>query len=119
MGLKPLILERGKAVKARTKDVWNFWRKEQFDPASNVQFGEGGAGTFSDGKLYTGIKDRKHRMRQILKDLVACGAPEEILYISKPHIGTLRLVKVVENLRKQIIEAGGRFALKPKLMILS
>ncbi|MEQ1637106.1 MAG: FAD-dependent protein [Methylococcales bacterium] len=107
MGLKPLILERGKAVKQRTKDVWNFWRKNQFDPASNVQFGEGGAGTFSDGKLYTGIKDREHRMRQILQDLVECGAPEEILYISKPHIGTLRLVKVVENLRKQIIAAGG------------
>ncbi|MFI3135911.1 MAG: hypothetical protein QX197_03950 [Methylococcaceae bacterium] len=107
MGLKPLILERGKAVKPRTQDVWNFWRKEQFDPISNVQFGEGGAGTFSDGKLYTGIKDREHRMRHILHDLVACGAPEEILYISKPHIGTLRLVKVVENLRNQIIAAGG------------
>lgn len=107
MGLKPLILERGKAVKPRTKDVWNFWRKQQFDPVSNVQFGEGGAGTFSDGKLYTGIKDRNHRMRHILQTLVACGAPGEILYISKPHIGTLRLVKVVENLRHQIIAAGG------------
>ncbi len=107
MGLRPLVLERGKAVKPRTKDVWNFWRKQQFDPTSNVQFGEGGAGTFSDGKLYTGIKDRNHRMRQILLDLVHCGAPDEILYISKPHIGTLRLVKVVENLRNQIIAAGG------------
>ncbi|NOT85467.1 MAG: hypothetical protein HOP02_11965 [Methylococcaceae bacterium] len=107
MGLKPLVLERGKAVKPRTKDVWSFWRKQQFDVTSNVQFGEGGAGTFSDGKLYTGIKDRNHRMRHILHDLVRCGAPEEILYISKPHIGTLRLVKVVENLRNQIIAAGG------------
>ncbi len=109
MGLKPLIVERGKIVRKRTKDVWNFWRKQQFDPASNVQFGEGGAGTFSDGKLYTGIKDKGHRMRYILQELVNCGAPEEILYISKPHIGTLRLVKVVENLRRQIIAAGGEF----------
>lgn len=109
MGLQPLILERGRQVRQRTQDVWKFWRKQQFNPQSNVQFGEGGAGTFSDGKLYTGIKDRNHRMRHIIKDLVACGAPEEILYISKPHIGTLRLVKVVENLRKEIIAAGGEF----------
>jgi uncharacterized FAD-dependent dehydrogenase len=107
MGLKPLILERGKAVKQRTQDVWAFWRKQQFDPISNVQFGEGGAGTFSDGKLHTGIKDRTHRMRQILEDLVSCGAPEEILTLSKPHIGTLRLVKVVENLRNLILATGG------------
>lgn len=109
MGLQPIILERGREVRKRTKDVWNFWRKQQFDPVSNVQFGEGGAGTFSDGKLYTGIKDRGHHMRKIMQDFVACGAPEEILYISKPHIGTLRLVKVVENLRHKIIEAGGEF----------
>lgn len=109
MGLKPLIVERGKIVRKRTKDVWNFWRKQQFDPTSNVQFGEGGAGTFSDGKLYTGIKDKNHRMRYILQEFVNCGAPEEILYISKPHIGTLRLVKVVENMRRRIIEAGGEF----------
>lgn len=115
MGLNPLIVERGKAVRERTKDVWNFWRKQRFDPTSNVQFGEGGAGTFSDGKLYTGIKDREHRMRAILQEFVDCGAPEEILYISKPHIGTLRLVKVVENLRKQIIAAGGEFRFETRI----
>lgn len=107
MGLAPLVLERGKSVRQRTKDVWGFWRMRQFDPASNVQFGEGGAGTFSDGKLHTGIKDRGHYIRKILQDFVACGAPEEIVYISKPHIGTLRLVKVVENLRREIERHGG------------
>jgi len=109
MGFRPLILERGCSVRQRTKDVWGFWRERRFNPVSNVQFGEGGAGTFSDGKLYSGIKDRGHHIRQILRDFVDCGAPEEILYISKPHIGTLRLVKVVENLRHQIIAAGGEF----------
>ena len=107
MGFKPIILERGKSVRERTKDVWDFWREGHLNPESNVQFGEGGAGTFSDGKLHTGIKDRGHHMRQILKDFVEAGAPEEILYISKPHIGTLRLVKVVEKLREMIIELGG------------
>ena len=109
MGLKPLILERGRSVRERTQDVWGFWRERHFNPVSNVQFGEGGAGTFSDGKLYSGIKDRGHHIRRILQDFVDCGAPEEILYISKPHIGTLRLVKVVEKLRQQIIAAGGEF----------
>ena len=109
MGLKPLILERGCSVRQRTQDVWGFWRARHFNPMSNVQFGEGGAGTFSDGKLYSGIKDRGHHIRRILQDFVDCGAPEEILYISKPHIGTLRLVKVVEQLRHQIIAAGGEF----------
>ena len=107
MGFKPIILERGKIVRQRTKDVWGFWRKRRFNPESNVQFGEGGAGTFSDGKLHTGIKDRGHYIRKILQDFVDCGAPEEIIYISKPHIGTLRLVKVVENLRHEIEKAGG------------
>ncbi len=107
MGLKPLVLERGRAVRQRTQDVWGFWRERRFDAVSNVQFGEGGAGTFSDGKLHSGIKDRGHHIRRILQDFVDCGAPEEILYISKPHIGTLRLVKVVEALRHRIIEAGG------------
>ncbi|MCR4346215.1 MAG: hypothetical protein NUV55_03260 [Sulfuricaulis sp.] len=107
MGFKPIILERGKNVRERTKDVWDFWREGRLNPESNVQFGEGGAGTFSDGKLYTGIKDRGHHMRQILKDFVDAGAPDEILYISKPHIGTLRLVKVVEKLREMIIKLGG------------
>ena len=107
MGFRPIILERGKNVRERTKDVWDFWRDGRLNPESNVQFGEGGAGTFSDGKLHTGIKDRGHHMRQILKDFVDAGAPDEILYISKPHIGTLRLVKVVEKLREMIIKLGG------------
>jgi uncharacterized FAD-dependent dehydrogenase len=107
MGLKPLLLERGPDVRRRSQDVWGFWRGRRLNPQSNVQFGEGGAGTFSDGKLHTGIKDRGHHMRRILQDFVDCGAPEEILYISKPHIGTLRLVKVVENLRARIVAAGG------------
>jgi uncharacterized FAD-dependent dehydrogenase len=107
MGFRPIILERGKIVRERTQDVWGFWRERRFNPESNVQFGEGGAGTFSDGKLHTGIKDRGHRIRRILQDFVDCGAPEEIIYISKPHIGTLRLVKVVEKLREKIIELGG------------
>ena len=107
MGFKPIILERGKIVRERTQDVWSFWRERRLNPESNVQFGEGGAGTFSDGKLHTGIKDRGHHIRRILQDFVDCGAPEEINYISKPHIGTLRLVKVVENLREKIIELGG------------
>jgi uncharacterized protein len=107
MGLRPLVLERGKPVRERAHDVWNFWREGRFNPASNVQFGEGGAGTFSDGKLHTGIKDREHRIPRILQDFVDCGAPEEITYISKPHIGTLRLVKVVENLRELIVQLGG------------
>ncbi len=107
MGFKPIILERGKIVRERTKDVWDFWREGRLNPESNVQFGEGGAGTFSDGKLHTGIKDRGHHIRQILRDFVDAGAPEEILYISKPHIGTLRLVKVVEKLREMILELGG------------
>jgi hypothetical protein len=107
MGFKPIVLERGRPVRERTQDVWGFWRERRLNPESNVQFGEGGAGTFSDGKLHTGIKDRGHHIRQILKDLVDCGAPEEILYVSKPHIGTLRLVKVVENLRHLIETLGG------------
>ncbi len=107
MGFRPLILERGKGVRERTQDVWGFWRERHLNPESNVQFGEGGAGTFSDGKLHTGIKDRGHHIKKILQDFVDAGAPGEILYISKPHIGTLRLVKVVENLRHKIVELGG------------
>jgi len=107
MGFRPVLLERGKIVRERTQDVWGFWRGRHLNPESNVQFGEGGAGTFSDGKLHTGIKDRGHHIRRILQDFVDCGAPEEIIYISKPHIGTLRLVKVVENLRAMIVGLGG------------
>jgi uncharacterized FAD-dependent dehydrogenase len=115
MGLQPLVLERGRAVRSRSRDVWGFWRQRRFNPASNVQFGEGGAGTFSDGKLHTGIKDRGHHIRRILEDLVDCGAPDEILYISKPHVGTLRLVKVVENLRQRISDAGGEIRFESRV----
>lgn len=107
MGLHPIILERGKKVRERTKDTWALWRKNQLNPESNVQFGEGGAGTFSDGKLYSQIKDPKHYGRKVLTEFVKAGAPEEILYVSKPHIGTFRLVKMVENMRAQIEALGG------------
>jgi uncharacterized FAD-dependent dehydrogenase len=107
MGFKPIVLERGKAVRERTKDVFGFWRNKPLDTESNVQFGEGGAGTFSDGKLYSQIKDRKHYGRKVLHEFVAAGAPEEILYVSKPHIGTFKLVNMVEKMRAQITELGG------------
>lgn len=107
MGFHPLILERGKKVRERTKDTWGLWRKSELNPESNVQFGEGGAGTFSDGKLYSQIKDPKHYGRKVLTEFVKAGAPEEILYLSKPHIGTFRLVKMVENIRHQIEQLGG------------
>lgn len=109
MGLRPLLLERGQPVKQRTKDVLGFWRGRVFKPGSNVQFGEGGAGTFSDGKLYSGVKDRGHHGRRVKEELVAAGAPKEITFISKPHIGTLRLVKVIENLRGTIEALGGSY----------
>jgi uncharacterized FAD-dependent dehydrogenase len=107
MGFKPIILERGKAVRERTKDTWGLWRNNKLNPESNVQFGEGGAGTFSDGKLYSQIKDPQHHGRKVLEEFVQAGAPEEILYVSKPHIGTFRLVKMVENIRATITELGG------------
>ncbi len=107
MGLRPIILERGKKVRERTKDTWKLWRNHQLNPESNVQFGEGGAGTFSDGKLYSQIKDPKHYGRKVLTEFVKAGAPEEILYVSKPHIGTFRLVKMVENIRHDIESLGG------------
>ncbi|MFM2320531.1 MAG: hypothetical protein RLZZ215_3152, partial [Pseudomonadota bacterium] len=107
MGFQPIILERGKKVRERTKDTWGLWRKGVLNPESNVQFGEGGAGTFSDGKLYSQIKDPKHYGRKVLTEFVKAGAPEEILYVSKPHIGTFRLVKMVENIRAQIEALGG------------
>jgi len=107
-GRRPILLERGKAAGDRARDVTGFWRRNwPFDPESNVQFGEGGAGTFSDGKLYTQIKDREHRIRWILREMVAAGAPEDILVKGKPHIGTDRLIRVVRNLREQIIANGG------------
>lgn len=107
MGYKPIVLERGKAVRERTKDTFGFWRNQPLNPESNVQFGEGGAGTFSDGKLYSQVKDRKHYGRKVLKEFVDAGAPEEIMYVSKPHIGTFKLVNMVEKMRQQIISLGG------------
>ena len=109
MGFKPIVLERGKEVRERTKDTFGFWRKKTLNPESNVQFGEGGAGTFSDGKLYSQVKDRKHYGRKVLHEFVAAGAPEEIMYVSKPHIGTFKLVNMVEKMRKEIIALGGEF----------
>src|SRR6185437_15854609 len=97
MGFRPIILDRGKAVRERTKYTWDLWRKRELHPESNVQFGEGGAGTFSDGKLYSQIRDPHHHGRKVLTEFVKAGAPEEILYVSKPHIGTFRLVTMVEN----------------------
>jgi uncharacterized FAD-dependent dehydrogenase len=107
MGFRPIILERGKAVRERTKDTWDLWRKGELNPESNVQFGEGGAGTFSDGKLYSQIKDPQHHGRKVLTEFVKAGAPEEILYVSKPHIGTFRLVGMVEQMRAEITALGG------------
>jgi uncharacterized protein len=107
MGFRPIILERGKAVRERTKDTWDLWRKHNLHPESNVQFGEGGAGTFSDGKLYSQISDPHHYGRKVLTEFVKAGAPEEIIYVSKPHIGTFRLVTMVENMRNTIEALGG------------
>ncbi len=107
MGFKPIILERGKEVRQRTKDTFGFWRKKVLNTESNVQFGEGGAGTFSDGKLYSQVNDRKHYSRKVLHEFVEAGAPEEILYVSKPHIGTFKLVTMVEQMRAKIFELGG------------
>ena len=107
MGFRPIVLERGKAVHERSQDTFGFWSKRKFKPESNAQFGEGGAGTFSDGKLYSRIKDNDHHGRKVLHELVAAGAVPEILYISKPHIGTYRLAKIVENIRHKVIELGG------------
>ncbi|MBL9011596.1 MAG: NAD(P)/FAD-dependent oxidoreductase [Alphaproteobacteria bacterium] len=107
MGFRPIVVERGKIVRERTKDTFRFWRKAELNPESNAQFGEGGAGTFSDGKLYSQIKDPRHLGRKVLTEFVAAGAPEEILYVAKPHIGTFRLVTMVENIRAKIEALGG------------
>jgi uncharacterized FAD-dependent dehydrogenase len=109
MGFRPLILERGQPVRQRTKDTWGLWRRSILNPESNVQFGEGGAGTFSDGKLYSGIKDPRHLTRKLLTEFVEAGAPEDILTNSKPHIGTFRLVTVVEGIRAKIEALGGEY----------
>jgi hypothetical protein len=115
MGLRPLILERGKVVRERTVDTFGFWRQRKLNPESNVQFGEGGAGTFSDGKLYSQIKDPKHYGRKVLTEFVKAGAPDEIMYVSKPHIGTFRLVKMVEEMRERITALGGEYRFDTKV----
>ena len=115
MGFRPIILERGKEVRERTKDTFGLWRKRQFNPESNVQFGEGGAGTFSDGKLYTQIKDPNHYGRKVLTEFVKAGAPAEILYVSKPHIGTYKLVTVVEQMRAAIESLGGEIRFQSRV----
>ena len=107
MGFRPIILERGKAVRERAKDTFGLWRKGELNAESNVQFGEGGAGTFSDGKLHSQIKDPKHYGKKVLTEFVKAGAPPEILYVSKPHIGTFRLVGMVEKMRADIMALGG------------
>ncbi|SFB67080.1 hypothetical protein SAMN05216344_10146 [Polaromonas sp. OV174] len=115
MGFKPIVLERGKPVRQRTKDTWGLWRKNVLNPESNVQFGEGGAGTFSDGKLYSQIKDPRHLGRKVMNEFVKAGAPADILYEAHPHIGTFKLVKVVENLREQIIALGGEIRFEQRV----
>ena len=107
MGLRPIVLERGKEVRQRTKDTWGLWRQGVLNPESNVQFGEGGAGTFSDGKLWSQISDPRHLTRKVLTEFVKAGAPEEILFVAKPHIGTFRLVSMVEKMRADIEALGG------------
>jgi uncharacterized protein len=115
MGFAPIILERGKEVRARTKDTWGLWRRGVLDPESNVQFGEGGAGTFSDGKLYSQIKDPRHLGRKVLEEFVKAGAPEEILTEAHPHIGTFRLVTMVEAMRATIESLGGEYRFQSKV----
>jgi uncharacterized FAD-dependent dehydrogenase len=116
MGLRPIILERGKVVRERTKDTWGLWRKGVLDPESNVQFGEGGAGTFSDGKLYSQIKDPRHLGRKVLTEFVKAGAPPEILTEAHPHIGTFRLVTMVESMRATIESLGGEYRFQSKVV---
>jgi uncharacterized protein len=115
MGFKPIVLERGKDVRSRTKDTWALWRKKILTPESNVQFGEGGAGLFSDGKLYSQIKDPKFYGRKVMHEFVRAGAPEEIMYVSKPHIGTFRLTGVVSTMREEIKKLGGEVRFENKV----
>ena len=116
MGFKPIVLERGKAVRERTQDTWGLWRKSVLDPESNVQFGEGGAGTFSDGKLWSQIKDPFFLTRKVLTDFVEAGAPPEIMYVSKPHIGTFKLVTMVEKMRAKIEALGGEIRFQTRVI---
>jgi uncharacterized FAD-dependent dehydrogenase len=115
MGFRPIIVDRGKIVRERTRDTWGLWRKSVLNPESNVQFGEGGAGTFSDGKLYSQVKDPRHLGRKVLTEFVKAGAPEEILTVAKPHIGTFRLVGMVESLRETIESLGGEIRFRSKV----
>ncbi len=109
MGFRPIIIERGTAVRERTKDTWNLWRHGVLNPESNAQFGEGGAGTFSDGKLYSRIKDPRHLGRKVLSEFVKAGAPPEILTEAHPHVGTFRLVTMVMSIRETIEALGGEY----------
>jgi uncharacterized protein len=115
MGLRPIIIERGKAVRARTKDTWGLWRRSELMPESNVQFGEGGAGTFSDGKLYSRIKDPRHLGRKVLTEFVKAGAPPEILTEAHPHVGTFRLVTMVMSIRETIEALGGEYRFETRV----
>jgi len=115
MGLKPIVIERGKSVRERTQDTWGLWRRHTLNPESNVQFGEGGAGTFSDGKLYSQIKDPRYLGRKVMSEFVKAGAPPEIMYVAKPHVGTFRLVGVVERMREEIIALGGEVRFQQRL----
>jgi uncharacterized FAD-dependent dehydrogenase len=117
-GYRPLIIERGRIVRQRTKDTWGLWRRGVLDPESNVQFGEGGAGTFSDGKLYSQVRDPGHRGRKVLEEFVRAGAPEEILFVAKPHIGTFRLVSMVEHMRATIESLGGSYRFGERVVSL-
>jgi uncharacterized FAD-dependent dehydrogenase len=116
MGFKPIVIERGTTVRQRTKDTWGLWRKKILNAESNVQFGEGGAGTFSDGKLYSQIKDPRHLGRKVMQEFVRFGAPEEIMFVAHPHIGTFKLVKVVEGLREEIIRLGGEVRFEQRVV---
>ena len=118
-GFRPIVVERGKAVRERTQDTWGLWRRKVLDPESNVQFGEGGAGTFSDGKLYSQIKDPRQYGRKVLAEFVKAGAPAEILYVARPHIGTFRLVGMVETMRREIEELGGEVRFRQRVSGLS
>lgn len=115
MGLRPLLLERGKVVRERTVDTFALWRRSELTPESNVQFGEGGAGTFSDGKLYSQVKDPRFLGRKVLEEFVKAGAPEDILYLAHPHIGTFRLVSMVEHIRREVEEAGGEYRFQTRV----
>ncbi len=118
MGLKPIVLERGQDVRQRTKDTWGLWRNGKLNTESNVQYGEGGAGTFSDGKLYSQVKDKRHLGRKVLSEFVIAGAPEEIMYVSKPHIGTFKLVTMVETMRAEITRLGGEIRFNQRVDVL-